>query len=116
MATAGRVLLEPMTKIHINCPESVMGDTIRELQQRRGVIEEIEQEGDMTIVVAQAPVAEMFGFASAIRGATQGRALWSTENSGFVPVPIELSNKVVEQIRTRKGLKPEPYDASYYSA
>ena len=115
MATAGRVLLEPMTKIHINCPESVMGDTLREVQQRRGVIEEINQEGDVSIIVAQAPVAEMFGFASAIRGATQGRALWSTENSGFVPVPGELQTKVVEQIRTRKGLKPEPYDASYYS-
>jgi elongation factor 2 len=116
MATGGRVLLEPMTKIHINCPESVMGDTLREIQQRRGVIEEINQEGDVSIIVSQAPVAEMFGFASAIRGATQGRALWSTENSGFVPVPGELQTKVVEQIRTRKGLKPEPYDAAYYSA
>jgi elongation factor 2 len=115
MATAGRILLEPMTKIHINCPESVMGDTLREIQQRRGVIEEINQEGDVSIIVAQAPVAEMFGFASAIRGATQGRALWSTENAGFVPVPSELQPKIVEQIRTRKGLKPEPYDASYYS-
>ncbi len=115
MATAGRILLEPMTKIHINCPESVMGDTLREIQQRRGIIEEINQEGDVSIIVAQAPVAEMFGFASAIRGATQGRALWSTENAGFVPVPGELQIKVVEQIRTRKGLKPEPYDASYYS-
>jgi len=115
MATGGRILLEPMTKIHINCPESVMGDTLREVQQRRGIIEEINQEGDVSIIVAQAPVSEMFGFASAIRGATQGRALWSTENAGFVPVPSELQTKVVEQIRTRKGLKPEPYDASYYS-
>jgi len=115
MCLGGRVLLEPMTKIYINCPESVMGDTLRELQQRRGVIEDIKQEGESSVIVAQAPVAEMFGFASAIRGATQGRALWSTENSGFVPVPAELQTKVVEQIRTRKGLKPEPYDAAYYS-
>jgi elongation factor 2 len=60
-------------------------------------------------------VAEMFGFASAIRGATQGRALWSTENAGFVRVPAELQTKVVAEIRKRKGLNPEPYDASYYS-
>ena len=108
--------MEPLTNIFINCPESVMGDALRELQQRRGVIDEISQEGEATTIVARAPVAEMFGFASTIRGATQGRALWSTENAGFVPVPPELQTKVVEQIRTRKGLKPEPYDAAYYSA
>jgi elongation factor 2 len=115
MCLGGRILLEPLTKIYINCPESVMGDALRELQQRRGNIEDIHQEGEATIIVAKAPVAEMFGFASAIRGATQGRALWSTENSGFVPVPNELQTKVVAEIRTRKGLKPEPYDAAYYS-
>jgi elongation factor 2 len=115
MCLGQRVLMEPLTKIFINCPEAVMGDALRELQQRRGVIEDIKQEGEATIIVAKAPVAEMFGFASAIRGATQGRALWSTENSGFVPVPPELQTKVVAEIRTRKGLKPEPYDAAYYS-
>lgn len=116
MCLGKRVLMEPLTKIYINCPESVMGDALRELQQRRGVIDEISQEGEATTIVARAPVAEMFGFASTIRGATQGRALWSTENAGFVAVPPELQTKVVEQIRTRKGLKPEPYDAAYYSA
>jgi elongation factor 2 len=115
MCLGGRILMEPLTKIYINCPESVMGDALRELQQRRGTIEDIHQEGEATIIAAKAPVAEMFGFASAIRGATQGRALWSTENSGFVPVPNEIQTKVVADIRTRKGLKPEPYDAAYYS-
>jgi len=115
MCLGGRILMEPLTKIYINCPETVMGDALRELQQRRGVIEDIHQEGEATIIAAKAPVAEMFGFASAIRGATQGRALWSTENSGFVPVPPEIQTKVVAEIRTRKGLKPEPYDAAYYS-
>ena len=57
----------------------------------------------------------MFGFASAIRGATQGRALWSTENSGFVTVPTETADQGRGEIRKRKGLKPEPYDAAYYS-
>jgi elongation factor 2 len=115
MCLGNRVLMEPLTKIYINCPEAVMGDALSELQQRRSVIEDIKQEGEATVITAKAPVAEMFGFASAIRGATQGRALWSTENSGFVPVPPELQTKVVAEIRTRKGLKPEPYDAAYYS-
>ena len=69
----------------------------------------------MTIIHAKAPVAEMFGFASSIRGATSGRALWSTENAGFEKVPRDVQSKVVPEIRTRKGLKPEPYDAAYYS-
>ena len=115
MCQGERVLLEPITKIYINVPQDLMGDAIRELQSRRSTIEEINQEGINAVIVARAPVAEMFGFASAIRGATQGRALWSTENAGFVIVPKELQPKVVGDIRKRKGLNPEPYDAAYYS-
>jgi elongation factor 2 len=115
MCQGERVLLEPITKIYINVPQDLMGDAIRELQSRRSTIEEINQEGTNAVITAKAPVAEMFGFASAIRGATQGRALWSTENAGFVIVPKELLPKVVGEIRKRKGLNPEPYDAAYYS-
>ncbi len=115
MCLGERVLLEPIQKVFINVPQDYMGDAVRELQSRRGVIEDIKQEDENAVVVAKAPVAEMFGFASAVRSATQGRALWSTENAGFVQVPMELQPKVVAEIRTRKGLKPEPYDAAYYS-
>ena len=115
MCLGERVLLEPIQKVFINVPQDYMGDAVRELQSRRGVIEDIKQEEENAVVVAKAPVAEMFGFASSVRSATQGRALWSTENAGFVQVPVELQPKVVAEIRTRKGLKPEPYDAAYYS-
>ena len=115
MCLGERILLEPLQKIYINVPQDMMGDVTRELQSRRSTIEDINSEGDNAIVVARAPVAEMFGFASAIRGATQGRALWSTENSGFVRLPTELQKTVVASIRKRKGLNPEPYDAAYYS-
>jgi len=115
MCQAGRVLQEPLTKVFINCPQDMMGDVTRELQGRRSTIEDIHQDHDATVITAKAPVAEMFGFASAIRGATQGRALWSTENSGFVILPREIQEKVVGEIRKRKGLNPQPYDAGYYS-
>ncbi|QLH75406.1 MAG: elongation factor EF-2 [Methanomassiliicoccales archaeon] len=115
MCLGERVLLEPITKVFINVPQDMMGDVTRELQSRRATIEDINSEGDNAIIVAKAPVAEMFGFASAIRGATQGRALWSTENAGFVRLPTELQSKVVADIRKRKGLNPEPYDANYYA-
>ncbi|MGD1060477.1 MAG: elongation factor EF-2 [Methanomassiliicoccales archaeon] len=115
MCLAGRVLMEPIQKVFINVPQDLMGDAVREVQSRRGVIEDISQEGEAAVVTAKAPVAEMFGFASAIRSATQGRALWSTENSGFVKVPTDIQAKVVGDIRKRKGLNPEPYDAGYYA-
>ena len=73
-------------------------------------------EGDQVTVIAKAPVAELFGFAGAIRGATQGRALWSTEFAGFEVLPRELLDNITKEIRTRKGLKPEPPTADYYAA
>src|SRR5512136_101532 len=116
MVQGGRTLLEPITKVFINVPQDYMGAALGDVQSRRGVIEDINQEGEVTVIQAKAPVAEMFGFASAIRSATQGRALWSTENAGFEPVPKDLLGEVVRGIRTRKGLPPEPYDEAYYSA
>ncbi|MHA2353461.1 MAG: elongation factor EF-2, partial [Candidatus Thorarchaeota archaeon] len=115
MVNAGRLLLEPKQSLFMQVPDSVMGDAVREIQQRRGEIQNMEQEGDNTNISAKVPVAEMFGFSSDIRGATAGRALWSTENSGFERVPRELEGEVVRGIRLRKGLKEEPYDANYYA-
>ncbi|MCS3900478.1 elongation factor EF-2 [Methanococcus voltae] len=101
------VLLEPMQKVYINTPQDYMGDGMKEINNRRGQIVDMEQEGDMSIIKGSVPVAEMFGFAGAIRGATQGRCLWSVEFSGFEKVPTELQPKIVQQIRSRKGLKTE---------
>jgi len=110
----GSIIMEPKQKVFIDVPQDVMGDATRELQQRRSEIIEMTQEGDMTRIVAKAPVSEMFGFSGSIRSVTGGRALWSTENAGFERLPMELQPDVVRSIRTRKGLKPEPYEASYY--
>ncbi len=111
---ASPVLLEPMQKVFISTPQDLMGDASRELNQRRAVVRDMVTEKDMINIDAKAPVAEMFGFASAIRSATGGRVLWNTENIGFEPLPKHLQDDIVAQIRERKGLKPEPYPASYY--
>jgi elongation factor 2 len=116
MCTADRILLEPKQILFIQVPDSVLGDTVREIQQRRGDVESMEQEGENTSITSKVPVAEMFGFSSDIRGATAGRALWSTENSGFERVPRELQTEVVHGIRRRKGVREEPYDANYYAS
>ncbi|MFT0899699.1 elongation factor EF-2 [Candidatus Methanoprimaticola sp. MG2] len=115
MCQAGRILLEPMQHVFISVPPDYMGAAVNLINQRRGTILEMGQEGADSTVSAECPVADMFGFASDVRGATQGRALWSIENAGFKHVPPELQKKVVGEIRTRKGLNPEPYDANYYS-
>ena len=114
MMTSDPILLEPMQKVFINTPQEMMGNVSRELNQRRAVILDMKMEGDMVNIEAKAPVAEMFGFASAIRSATGGRVLWSTENIGFEPLPRELQQGVIRKIRERKGLSPEPYPAEYY--
>ena len=116
MCQAERTLMEPIQKVFLNLSQDVMGAAIGDIQARRGVIEDIQQEGEVTTIVSKAPVAQMFGFATAIRGATQGRVLWSTENAGFQPVPAELQRDVVRGIRERKGLSPEPYDEAYYAS
>jgi elongation factor 2 len=67
----------------------------------------MKQEADMVIIDAKAPVADMFGFAGDIRSATEGRVLWSTENAGFEKLPTDLQEKIILQIRERKGLSRE---------
>jgi elongation factor 2 len=116
MVSGGSILMEPKQMVFINIPQDLMGGVSREMQQRRGTIDDMQQEGEMTTIVSKAPVAELFGFSNSIRSATQGRALWSTEFAGFERLPGELQPKVVRQIRERKGLKPEPPTAEYYKS
>ena len=115
MCSAGRVLLEPMQKEFISVPPDFVGGVTNLITQRRGTILEMGQDGADSTLVAECPVAEMFGFSGDLRGQTQGRAIWSSENSGFKMMMPDLQKKVVVEIRTRKGLNPEPYDEKYYS-
>ncbi len=111
---ADPVLLEPFQNVYIQVPQDQMGGAMSEIQGRRGVILSMESQGDMVILKSKMPVAQMFGFSGAIRSATEGRALWSTEFAGFEPLPANLLQETVRQIRTRKGLKPEMPKPSDY--
>jgi len=107
LVSAGVALLEPKQNVYITVPQELMGSVTGEMSQRRSEIAGMETEGDMTTITAKAPVKEMFGFASEIRSATGGRALWSTEFSGYEELPRDLLDVITEEIRLRKGLKPE---------
>lgn len=114
MMMADPTLLEPVQKVFINTPTDYMGSVTKEILNRRGQIVDMPTEGDMVNVEAKVPVAEMFGFAGEIRSATQGRCLWSTENSGFERLPRELQSQIIRQIRERKGLSPQPFGPDHY--
>jgi elongation factor 2 len=107
------VVLEPMQKVFISVPQSLMGSATQQIQARRGQILDLDSEGDTVVVVGKTPVAEMFGFAGDLRSATEGRAIWSTEFLGFEVLTQSLQLEIVKEIRQRKGLKaelPKPHD------
>ncbi|HEX4841947.1 MAG TPA: elongation factor G [bacterium] len=100
MAKAKPVLLEPVMKVEVLTPESYMGDVIGDLNSRRGRIESIEQQGNIRIIRALVPLAEMFGYATALRSNTQGRATHTMEPSHYEEVPASIA----EQIRTQSSV------------
>ncbi len=115
LVRANTALMEPMQKMHVSVPNDWLGGVTREITQRRGEIEDMPSDGEITTVIGKVPVAETFGFSNDIRAASQGRAVWNTENCGFEELPRSLLEKVVGEIRQRKGLKPEIPTETYYS-
>jgi len=100
-------LLEPVQNVWIDVPQEYMGSITRELQRRRGIVVEMKQKEELMTIEGKMPVAESFGFAGDIRSASEGHALWSTENAGFEKVPVELQHDIIMKIRERKGLRKE---------
>jgi elongation factor 2 len=115
MLLAGVVLLEPKQLFTINIPQEYMSDVIGLLQGRRGQVQEIQQENEQVTITAKMPVAEVIkGFSNEMRGATTGRAIWYTEFAGYEKMPRELQDKVVREIRKRKGQKEDPPSPQEY--
>ena len=90
---AGPVLLEPIMRLEINTPEDHVGDLVGDLQQRRAIIHRTETRGTSTVLNAEAPLANLFGYSSAMRSLSQGRASCSMEPSNYSPVPEDVLRK-----------------------
>jgi len=88
------VLLEPVMKLEVSTPEEFLGDIIGDINARRGHIEAIETNNEVSILRASIPLAEMFGYASALRSLTQGRATHSMRFEHYKRLPAELAEKV----------------------
>ena len=93
---ASPVLLEPVMKVEAVTPESYMGDVIGDLNARRGRIVAMEQRGSSRIVQAEVPLSEMFGYATALRSNTQGRATYTMEFSHYEEVPTSIAETLVK--------------------
>jgi elongation factor G len=87
---AGVVLLEPIMRLQISTPEENLGDIISSLQQKRAVIHGTNPRGRETVIDAEAPLAQLFGFAGELRSLSQGRASCSMEPSAYGPAPPEV--------------------------
>jgi len=87
---ADPVVLEPMMKVEVVTPEDNMGDVIGDLSSRRGLVQGMEDSPAGKLVRAEVPLAQMFGYATDLRGATQGRATYSMEFARYSEVPASL--------------------------
>ncbi|MBI3052415.1 elongation factor EF-2 [Candidatus Woesearchaeota archaeon] len=102
---AGPVIYEPVQMLQMEAPVSYMGEISKLIQNRRGQLVDMQQEGEQISVRAKMPVAEMFGLTSDLRSATEGRGNFYVVDQFFERLPFELQQKVIQQIRNRKGLK-----------
>ena len=102
VAKAKMALIEPVMKVEVSTPEEFMGDIIGDLGSRRAQIQGTSSRGNVTIITALAPLAEMQGYVTNLRGMTQGRASSVMLPSHYEEVPKNITEKIVEE---RKGVK-----------
>jgi len=96
MRRAKPILLEPIMKVEVLCPEQNMGDLIGDLSARRGHIEGLEaQPGGLQAIRARVPLAELFGYATTLRSLSQGRATYAMEPLNYQEVPKSIADEVL---------------------
>jgi elongation factor G len=93
---AGARLLEPIMKVVVTTPDEFLGNVTGDLNRRRAIIADTEQRGIVRIVTAEAPLSEMFGYSTSLRGMSQGRASYAMEPLTYRPVPPNIAKAVLE--------------------
>lgn len=96
------VILEPIVAVEVVTPDEYMGDVMGDLSSRRGRIEGMTNRGDAQVIKAMVPLAEMFGYATSLRSATQGRAIYAMSFDHYEEVPKNIAADVIE----KSGKKP----------
>jgi elongation factor G len=96
---AGPILLEPMMSVEIITPEEFSGQVVGDLTSRRGKTTKVEYRGGTSMIVGEAPLANMFGYATDLRSLTQGRATFTLQFSHYSPVPSSVSEEILSQLK-----------------
>jgi len=91
------VLLEPMMKVEVVTPEDYMGDVMGDMSRRRGTVKAMEDVPAGKLLRAEVPLAEMFGYATDLRSATQGRASYTMEFSHYAEAPSSVADEVIKK-------------------
>jgi elongation factor G len=100
------VILEPIMKVSVESPSEYQGSVLSSINQRRGIITSSTEDGTFTIVEAEVPLAEMFGYATVLRSLTQGKAEFTMEFSRYAKVPELISKGLISSMAKRsKGEK-----------
>ncbi len=97
--SADSFMIEPIMKIEVVTPDDFMGDVIGNLSSKRGKIEGTEQRGNARVITATVPLSEMFGYATELRGMTQGRASFAMEPSHYEEVPANIAAELAKTSR-----------------
>ncbi len=97
IARARPILLEPVMKVEVVTPEAFMGDVMGDLNSRRGMIHGMEDAPSGKIVRAEVPLAQMFGYSTDLRSATQGRATYSMEFGRYAEVPASIADAIAKR-------------------
>jgi len=100
---AGAQLMEPMMKVEVITPEEHMGDVIGDINSRRGVVGELGERGNMKVVRAQVPLANMFQYVSSLRSATKGRASYSMNLDSYELVPPNVAKELLSKYKGNTG-------------
>ena len=93
---AGPIILEPIMKVEVTTPDEYQGDLLGDINRRRGIILGVDAKAGQTVLNATVPLAEMFGYATAIRSLSKGRASYSMEPSTFEQVPSSIAQQILE--------------------
>ena len=96
--SADPVLLEPIMKVEVVTPEDYMGDVMGDLNRRRGLVQGMEDSPSGKHINAEVPLAEMFGYATDLRSATQGRATYSMEFEKYAEAPATIADEVIKKV------------------
>jgi elongation factor G len=95
---ASPVLLEPIMAVEVVTPEDYMGDVIGDLNSRRGKVGKMEQRGNMQVISAEVPLAEMFGYSTDLRSKTQGRATYTMQFHSYQQTPRNVQEEIVARV------------------